>query len=476
MSTENIIFTGVAIYMLGMLGVGFYASKKSQTVTDFMVAGRGLSLPILSMTVLATWFGGAMMLGGAGAAFDGGMLGVIADPWGGALALVLVGLFFARLFRKLKIITVTDFMEQRFGKTAGVAITITTIVSNTMWVAGMLVAFGTIFDSLTNIPIETGIIIGAVIVFAYTMLGGMWAVALTDFVQMTIIIIGLIILLAVVLIDVGGWGAVSRQLPSGTFSMLPPENTAEQWLNYLRAWTIIGLVDITAQTLFQRASAAKTADIARRAFLIGGIGYLTFGMIPVFLGIIGSVTMPELANSEFVIPEMAKAHLHPVAIAIFVGAMLAAIMSSADSALLAASSILAKNVLPAIKRDPSPRLSLLVVRLGIPLVGGVAILIALRIQVVFDLMVDANILGLAAIIVPFILGAYWRKANRTGALAGIAAGLVTWLATLQLWPALPADFMGLGASLLVMLVVVPLTQRFDPPKPLLDSDGNPVEV
>ena len=119
---------------------------------------------------------------------------------------------------------------------------------------------------------------------------------------------------------------------------------------------------------------------------------------------------------------------------------------------------------------------MLVVRLGIPLVGGVAILIALRIQVVFDLMVDANILGLAAIIVPFILGAYWRKANRTGALAGIAAGLVTWLATLQLWPALPADFMGLGASLLVMLVVVPLTQRFDPPKPLLDSDGNPVEV
>ena len=476
MSTENIIFTGVAIYMLGMLGVGFYASKKSHTVTDFMVAGRGLSLPILSMTVLATWFGGAMMLGGAGAAFDDGMLGVIADPWGGALALVLVGLFFARLFRKLKIITVTDFMEQRFGKTAGVAITITTIFSNTMWVAGMLVAFGTIFDSLTNIPIETGIIIGAIIVFAYTMLGGMWAVALTDFVQMTIIIIGLFVLLAVVLIDVGGWAAVSRQLPPGTFNMLPPENTAEQWLNYLRAWTIIGLVDITAQTLFQRASAAKTADIARRAFLFGGIGYLVFGMIPVFLGIIGSVTMPELANSEFVIPEMAKAHLHPVAIAIFVGAMLAAIMSSADSALLAASSILAKNVLPAFKHDPSPRLSLLVARLGIPLVGGLAILIALRIQVVFDLMVDANILGLAAIIVPFILGAYWRKANRTGALAGMGAGLVTWLGTMQLWPELPADFMGLGASLIVMLIVVPLTQQFDPPKPLLDSDGNPVEV
>ena len=476
MSTETVIFIGISLYMLMMLGVGFYASKRSQSVTDFMVAGRGLPLPILSMTVLATWFGGAMMLGGAGAAYDDGMLGVIADPWGGALALILVGLFFARLFRKLKLITVTDFMEQRFGVTAGVAITITTLFSNTMWVAGMLVAFGTIFDSLTNIPLETGIIIGAIIVFVYTMLGGMWAVALTDFIQMTIIIVGLIILLVVVLVDVGGWSAVGPRLPVGTFDMLPPENTAEQWLNYLRAWTIIGLVDITAQTLFQRASAAKTATIARRAFLIGGIGYLTFGMIPVFLGIIGSVTMPGIGNSEFIIPEMAKAYLHPVAIAIFVGAMLAAIMSSADSALLAASSILAKNVLPVVKRNPSPKLSLLVARLGIPVIGGIAILIALRIQVVFDLMVDANILGLAAIIVPFILGAYWRKANRSGALAGIAAGLATWLLTLNLWPTLPADFMGLGASLVAMLIVVPLTQKSDPPKPLADSDGNRVEL
>ncbi len=258
--------------------------------------------------------------------------------------------------------------------------------------------------------------------------------------------------------------------------MLPAENTAEHWLNYLRAWTIIGLVDVTAQTLFQRASAAKTANIARKAFLIGGAGYLLFGLIPVFLGIIGSVTMPDIANSEFIIPEMAKAHLHPVAIAIFVGAMLAAIMSSADSALLAASSVVAKNVVPLIKPNPKPKLTLLVARLGIPVIGGLAMLVALRIQEVFDLMVDSNILGLAAIVVPFILGAYWPKANRVGALAGIGAGLATWLATMQLWPNLPADFMGLGASLVAMLIVVPLTQKIDPPKPMLDSDGNPVAV
>lgn len=476
MSTENVIFAGVAVYMLGMLGVGYYASTKARSVSEFMVAGRGLGLPVLSMTVMATWFGGAMMLGGAGAAYDHGMLGVIADPWGGALALILIGLFFARMFRRMRIITVADFMNQRFGRIAEVGIMVTTVVSNVMWVAGMLVAFGVIFDSLTNIPFETGIVIGAIIVFAYTMLGGMWAVAMTDFVQMIIIIAGLIILLTVVLIDVGGWGAISPHLPEATFRMVPPEHTGEQWLNYLRAWTIIGLVDISAQTLFQRIASAKSERVAQYSFFIGGAGYLTFGMVAVILGIIGSVTMPEIANSEFVVPELAKAHLHPVAIAIFVGAMLAAIMSSADSALLAAASVISKNALPYVRRDPSPGLTLLVTRLAIPFFGGLAILIALRIQVVFDLMVDANILGLAVIIVPFILGVWWTKANRAGAISGMAAGLVAWLTTMNLWPGLPSDFIGLAACLVVMVVVTLFTQKIDPPRPLLDDEGNPVDL
>jgi Na+/proline symporter len=415
------------------------------------------------MTVMATWFGGAMMLGGAGAAYDHGMLGVIADPWGGALALILIGLFFARLFRRMRIITVADFMNQRFGKVAEVGIMISTVVSNIMWVAGTLVAFGVIFDSLTSIPFEAGIVIGAIIVFTYTMLGGMWAVAMTDFVQMVIIILGLIILLVVVLIDVGGWGAISPQLPETTFRMVPLEHTGEEWLNYFRAWTIIGLVDISAQTLFQRIASAKNERIAQYSFYVGGAGYLTFGMVAVLLGIIGSVTMPDIANSEFVVPELAKAHLHPVAIAIFVGAMLAAIMSSADSALLAAASVVSKNALPYFRRDPSPRLTLLVTRLAIPLFGGIAMLIALS-------------LGLAVIIVPFILGVWWTKANRAGALSGMAAGLITWLTTMNLWPNLPSDFMGLTACLVVMVVVTLLTQKVDPPRELVDDSGNPVDL
>ncbi|MEE3301014.1 MAG: hypothetical protein VX197_07290, partial [Pseudomonadota bacterium] len=283
MATETVIFIGVLAYMLIMLCVGYYASKRSHSVADFMVAGRGMPIWLCSMTVIATWFGGAMMLGGAGAAYDEGMLGVIEDPWGGALALLLIGFFFARMFRRLRILTVVDFMEQRFDKVASFGMVVTTLFSNIVWVGAMLVAFGVVFESLTSIPMEQGIIGGAIVIFVYTAVGGMWAVAITDFLQMLVIMIGLIVLVTVVLIDVGGWSAISPHLSENTFRMLPLENTGEEWLNYLRAWMIIGVVDISAQTLCQRVASAKDERVAQNSFYIGSIGYLFFGMIPIFL-------------------------------------------------------------------------------------------------------------------------------------------------------------------------------------------------
>ena len=476
MATESIILIGVGIYVVIMIAVGFYASGKTHSVTEFIVAGRGLPIWLCSTTIIATWFGGGTMMGTAGAAYGYGMLGVIADPFGAVLVLFLVGFFFARLFRRLRILTVADFMAQRYGQVAAMAITFVTVFTNIIWVGSMLVAFSLIFETLTGTPMIVGILGGAIVIFIYTAVGGLWAVALTDFLQMIIIIVGLLVLLAVVLVDVGGWSAIGPRLPADTFRLLPGEHTSEQWLNYLRAWTIIGLVDISAQTLVQRALAAKSERVAQNSFYVAGVGYFVFGMIPVTLGIIASVTMPGLAASESVIPTLAIEHLHPVAVAIFVGALLAAIMSSADSALLGAASVIANNVLPLIRKNPSTRLGLIVARATIPACGIISIAVALKFQVVFDLMLDANVLGLAAIIVPFICGVWWKKANRTGALCAMAAGLSAWLLTLYFAPTLPADFIGLGASLVTMLVVTPLTQAFDPPRGLVDSESHPVEL
>jgi SSS family transporter len=476
MSTQTIILIGVAVYIVIMLAIGIYSSRKTHSVAEFAVAGRSMSLPLCTATVVATWFGGGVMIGVAGAAYDDGMLGVIADPFGAGLALVLIGLFIVRLIRRLRLFSFIEIIEQRFGLGAGIIGAFASIVSGLGWVAGMLVAFGIIFETLTGVPMPVGIIGGAFVVIIYTSIGGMFAVALTDFVQMSIIAVGLVMLLIVVLIDTGGWAPIAAQLPEHTFRMIPLENSLDRWLVYLRAWVIFGFADIASQSLLQRAMSAKSERVAQNAFYAGAISYVGFAMIPVMLGIIASVTMPNLANSESVVPALALEHLHPVAVAIFVGALLAAIMSSCDSAILASATVFGTNVLPRFKREPSERLQLLVIRLAIPVGGVFAVSFALSAREVFNTVLDANIIMLAAVIAPFILGLWWKKANRTGALAGMSAGIATWLVVSSYSETLPADLLGFVACLVAMLVVTPLTQRFDPPRGLVDHEGNAVEL
>jgi SSS family transporter len=475
MTTETIIFIGVGIYVTLMLAVGVYASKKNDTAADFIVAGRRMPMFLCTATIIATWFGGGTMMGASGSAYDDGLLGVIADPFGSSLALILIGLFFARFYRRLRLMTYVELVEQRLGKVAASTATFTHVVSSIGWVAGSLLTFGLIFESLTGTPMYVGVLGGAAIVVVYTMIGGLWAVALTDSIQVSIILVGIIILFVVVLIDVGGWSAISARIPDEAFRMLPLENTSERWLNYLRMWFIFGLADINSQSLLGRAMAAKSEHVAQNSFYFAGFGYLAFAMIPVTLGIIGSVTMPDLSNSESVIPSLALKHLHPVLVAVFVGAILAAIMSTCDSALHAAGSLVSRIFLPLVHKNPSDALTLKVARFAIPVVALIAIYIALKGQDIYDIMVDSNILALTATTVPVLMAVWWSKANRIGTLSAMAGGFLTWLISRSVAPELPGDLIGMGACLVIMVVVSLATQKIDPPKPARDIDGNIVE-
>ena len=459
-----------------MLVIGIWASKRTGSTANFIVAGRRLPIWIGSATIIATWFGGGTMMGAAGASYEHGLIGVIADPFGGALCLFLVGFFFVRMFRRLRLLTFIDFFENRYGKTAATIAGLGSIASNIGWTGALLVAFGLVFQSLTGVPMEIGIMGGAAVVFVYTVAGGMWAVAVTDFVQIVVIAIGLILLLVVVLIDVGGWSAIAPQLPEDTFRMIPAENSWMVWLNYFRAWLIFGLADVTAQTLLQRAFSARNEQVAQNSFYLAGFGHLFLGMIPVLLGIIASISMPGIVDKETVIPELAIAHLHPVAIAIFVGALLAAIMSSADSALLAAASVFSVNILPLFKSQITDKARLLATRIAIPVFGSIAVYVALEVQVVYDLIQDSNSVILVCVTIPFIVGVYWQKANRTGALASMAVGFLTWFVAILYAPGFPGDLLGLLTGLIAMLVVTALTQKSNPPEPLRNSDGEIVEM
>ncbi|MDA1075474.1 MAG: hypothetical protein O3A63_12040, partial [Proteobacteria bacterium] len=199
------------------------------------------------------------------------------------------------------------------------------------------------------------------------------------------------------------------------------------------------------------------------------------GSIPVLLGIFASVLMPDLADKETVIPTLAMTYLQPVLMSIFVGALLAAIMSSADSALLAVASVVSINVLPKIWPSTGNR-RLLTARLTIPIAGIVAAVIALKTQAIYEVILAVNTVFLAAIVVPFMAGIWWRKANRTGGLSAMGTGLLIWGASSWFVPEWPGDLLGMFASAIALLVVTPMSQQTDPPQPLMSSDGQPVKL
>jgi SSS family solute:Na+ symporter len=304
----------------------------------------------------------------------------------------------------------------------------------------------------------------------------MWAVAVTDFFQILIIAIGLVVLLVVVLVNVGGWGVIAPQLPEHTFRLVPLEYDAGIWLNYVRLWVIFGVADLASQSLMQRVFAADSDRTAQYAFYLAGVGHLLLGLIPVILGIIAIATMPGLDDPQTIVPTMAVEYLHPIAIAIFVGAILAAIMSSADSALLAAASLIGINLAPAIKGDISSNQKLKITRIAIPIIGIVATYVALEVQLILELMIDANSFLLSGVVGPYIAGVWWARANRTGTLSAMAAGFSAWVLSEWMYPELAGDVVGFGVSLVTIYIVTLLTQKTDPPKPLADEHGVPINL
>ncbi len=476
MSDQQIVLTGVGFYLLGMLVIGIVAARRVRSADEFVVAGRSLPLWLCTSTLVATWMSAGTVMGAAGAAYEDGFLGVIAVPFAAALVLVLIGLFFARMLRRLRLLTVVGFFKSRYGDTAGMLAAVAICITNVGWSGAQLVAFGYILHALVGISTTTGVLIATVIVLAYTAAGGMWAVALTDFAQVLILTVGLVLMLPLVVSELGGVGAVMASLPEGSFRIVPRQHDFGSWLHYLRAWAIVGIGSLPSQNVLQRTLSSRDESVAQNAAYLAAIGYLTIGMIPVFLGMAGAIALPGLVDPELVVPELAMRLLHPVAMAIFVGALLAAIMSSADSALLSPASIVASDIVPFFFPGVSDRTRLMTARLAVPVLGSTALVIALYVRTIYSLMLDAVSITLVCMAAPFIAGIWWSKANRCGALTGMIAGVMIWLVSGRLFPTLPADLFGLLASALGVLIATPLTQGVDPPWPLRDAEGNVVPL
>ena len=428
----------VILYLLISVGIGLVAATRVKNAKDYAVAGRTLPFAVVLGTVFATWFGAESVFGISSTFLKDGLGGIVADPFGSSLCLILAGILFSRYLYKLNIITLGDFYRMRFNRSVEVITTICIVISYLGWVAAQIKALGLLFATVSDGSISepTGMILGAVLVLTYTVFGGMFSVAILDFVQMLVMIGGLLFIayIAAERADGGIAAVVSDAAAHGKFEFFPKEPDPWLWVTFFGTWITMMFGSIPQQDVFQRVTSARSARIALWGSVAGASLYFFFTFVPMFIAYAATLIDPEHigtlveTNAELVIPTLVKNYTPPIAQVLFYGAILSAIMSTASATLLAPSVTFAENVI----RGFFPRMGdhrfLWVMRICLIVFAAMVLVVALNSESsIFKMVENAYKVTLAGAFVPLVFGILWRKATTQGALAATLGGLTAWL-------------------------------------------------
>ncbi|MFK7826922.1 MAG: sodium:solute symporter family protein [Oligoflexales bacterium] len=443
----------IIIYLLVTVIIGGFSGKLVKTSNDFMLAGRKLPLILCAPTMFSTWYGSETIIGASGEFLEKGLLGVMEDPFGTALCFILIGLFIARPIYKMNVVTIVDFYRIKFGKKFEFISAILMILSYIGWIAAQFLAMAIIMEVVLNLPLSTGLFFSSAIVCVYTMFGGMWSISLNDFLQTSVIIIGLVVLSFYVYFQVDDLSSLTAKTPPNFFTFFP-ENRWDDWCNYITAWMTIGLGSIPQQDVFQRIVSAKSEKVSIWSSYLASIMYLTIGILPLFLALAYKLSTPALAdipNSKLLL-EAILLQEHTIIKVLFIGALLSAIMSSASGALLAPATILEENLFKPIIPNISDKTRLLLLRSSVLITAVFSGLYAMTSSNVYYLVAESSIISLVSLFVPLLAGIYWNKACSTGAMLSIILGPFTWLLCKHLGYETESALVGFLASGLGMII------------------------
>jgi SSS family solute:Na+ symporter len=448
------LITFVVIYLLLNLAVGWWASKKVHSTQDFVLAGRSLPLSLAVMVTFATWFGSETMLGAPMEFVQHGLLGVIEEPFGAALSLILVGTIYARKLYPLKVLTFSDFFRQRFGVFSERLSALIMVPSYFGWIAAQLVALGLTLHLLLPISNETGIVVGAVLVMTYTLLGGMWSVTITDFLHNILLIVGLLFLFYLLMDKIPNFENFINSQPNDFFRFTPKNNHFINWLTYLGAWITIGFGSIPGQDIFQRVMAAKNQQVAIRASILAGFMYLTIAMLPLIISLMAVRLYPGLIkDGSLLIPNLVMQFTPYAMQVVFLGALLSALLSTTSGAILAPASVLGENLLKPLLKNPSDQIVLKTIRISVILVTTACIFLAISRQNIFELVGEASAFSLVSLFIPLNAGLFWKNTKPLGSHLSMLLGLAVWMYFHFFHPIeIPAIWLGLTASAVGIIV------------------------
>ncbi len=435
----------VFVYLLLNVAIGYWASTWVKSSQDFALAGKRLGLSLATTSVFATWFGAETLLGSSSKFLEKGILGVIEDPFGASLCLMLIGAFFARPLYRLNLWTFNDYFRIRFGVLAERISAWLIIPSYFGWVAGQLVALAVILNVLMGVPIVYGVVGCTLVVVFYTYFGGMWAVSITDFAQTICIVVGLVVVCAILLLEVGGFEIMIAKTPENFFKFYP-DFTVVSVGQYMASLMVIGLGSIPQQDMFQRVMSAKNERIAVTASYIGAGLYLSVALLPLVIALASKTLYPELfaqqKDAQLFLPMVIITQMPEWVQILFFGALLSAILSTASGAMLAPATVCSENILKPFFPNLNDKQHLQLLRVCVLIVGLFAMTLGLLNKNIHDLVSMSSAISLVTLFMPLVLGLFGKWLNENGAIGSMLFGMIIWIIakTLEVNEVIPEGF------------------------------------
>ena len=485
------VLLGILAYFMGIIFVGYLMKNKCKGAEDFLVGGRQFGVAFNAGTLTSCWLGGTVIVGVPGTFYALGiwdsnaMYGILVS-FGSAGCLILAGLFYMRKLWQLKLLSLGDFYYRRYGNKAGLIATLLMGVTFTVWIAVQVIAFAKVGQALIGYTLEMWIIIAMAVICTYTILGGLWAVCLTDIVQVGIVTISLFILTPIAISMVGGLDQFIAHIPREKLNFFPADKgSISAWLPWLGALCTIGLGSIASSVLMPRAFSAKTGRTARNSALVAAVAYMIVFLIVIVLTaatmqLVDAGTVDQAmieTDPELMIPLVFQNLMPAPLVVVFLVALLGALMSAAATANIALAGVVSKNLIKDIFFPAMSSHKLMqVTRMVIVVVGIIACMIAIGLPSAYLLTSLGFDLILSCLFIPLTLGLYWKKANGWGAIAGLIAGAAFRIGVAGFFKGFSVEGIGstddiwyyftLGGplvSLTAMVIVSLLTQKIDKP-------------
>ncbi len=452
----NVTTAAILGYVVLQLGVAFAVARSIRSEDDYLLAGRSLGLGMGTLTVFATWFGAETCVGASARAYEGGLAHTTADPFGYTLCLLLLGAAFAVPLYRRRLTTLADLFRQRWGPGVERLAALVLVPSSVLWAAAQIRAFGLVLGSTSSIPVDAMIVFAGAVVIIYTASGGLLADAVTDLVQGGVLIVS-VVLLGVMVATAGGPG-----LGAITPDQLALFSAERSPLATLEGWAVPIFGSVVAQELVARVLASRDERTARRAVFSAAGLYLAIGIIPPVIGLAALHQLPAGSDGEQVLALMARAHLPEVLYVVFAGALVSAILSTVDSALLAAGALLGHNVILPLLPGASERTRLRIARLAVVGFGVAACGLALAADSVYALVETASSIGTSGVLWLVVFALYGeRLGGRLAATAALVGGVGTYaLANLAL--ALPYPFVTSLVAALALYLAGAAVERAAP--------------